>query len=491
MTVTDPRFAERYRALKSRDSRFDGQFIAGVHSTGIYCRPSCPAITPLERNVSFFRTAAAAHEVGLRACKRCQPDAVPGSPDWNITDDIAARAMRLITDGVVEREGVNGLAARLGYTSRHVTRVLTTELGAGPVSLARAHRAQSARTLLASTEISVADVAFAAGFSSIRQFNDTIRAVYESSPSELRSLGRRGRAATAPAAGGADHTGTGTALSLRLPARAPFDGPGLMTYFADHAVPGLEDADGSFFERAVRLPGGIARVRLELDGPSAIWVKASLDSIGDVGALVARVRRLFDLDADSLAIDAALGSDRVLGRLVAALPGIRLPGAVDAEEALFRTLIGQQISVAAARTVLGRLTRDLGEGGAFPTALQLAEHGLEVLRGPASRVATIVGAARAICEGRVRLDIGAPVDEFTAQLTALPGIGVWTAGYLAIRVLGNPDVLLATDLVMAQSAASHGLPSRPRELADYARAWAPWRSYAGMHLWRSRPKAQS
>lgn len=489
VTLTDPRFAERYRALSSRDSRFDGQFIAGVHSTGIYCRPSCPAITPLERNVSFYRTAAAAHEVGLRACKRCQPDAVPGSPDWNITDDIAARAMRLITDGVVEREGVNGLAARLGYTPRHVTRVLMNELGAGPVSLARAHRAQSARTLLASTDLSVADVAFAAGFSSVRQFNDTIRAVYETSPSELRSLARRGPSAATPNAGGAEQTGSGTALSLRLPARAPFDGAGLMTFFADHAVSGLEESDGSFFERAMRLPGGIAQVRLEVDGQSAIRCTASLASIGDVGALVARVRRLFDLDADSLAIDAALATDAVLSPLVSARPGIRLPGVVDAEEALFRTLIGQQISVAAARTVLGRLTADLGADGLFPTASQLAEHGREVLRGPATRVSTIVGAARAITEGRLRLDIGMHVDEFTEQLMSLPGIGAWTAGYLAIRVLGNPDVLLATDLVMAQSAASHGLPSRPRELADYGRTWAPWRSYAGMHLWRSRPGA--
>src|SRR6195952_3571078 len=183
----DPRFAERYRALSSRDSRFDGQFIAGVHSTGIYCRPSCPAMTPHERNVSFYRTAAAAHEAGLRACKRCQPDAVPGSPDWNLTDDLAARAMRLITDGVVEREGVPGLASHLGYTTRHLTRVLVAELGAGPLALARAHRAQTARTLLVSTDLSVADVAFAAGFSSIRQFNATILEVYETTPSDIRA----------------------------------------------------------------------------------------------------------------------------------------------------------------------------------------------------------------------------------------------------------------------------------------------------------------
>lgn len=481
----DAAFAEKYRALSSRDSRFDGQFIAGVHSTGIYCRPSCPAMTPREKNVSFYRTAAAAHEAGLRACKRCQPDAVPGSPDWNLSDDLASRAMRLITDGVVEREGVPGLASRLGYTPRHLTRVLVSELGAGPLSLARAHRAQSARTLLASTELPIAEVAFAAGFSSIRQFNDTILAVYETTPSDLRRLARRGGRALAA---DAPSTGAPSSLALRLPARAPFDGAGLMRFFADHAVAGLETGDETHFERAMRLPGGIARVRLELDG-NGVRCSARLESIADVSTLVARVRRLFDLDADSVAIDTALARDEVLGPLVGLRPGIRLPGAVDAEEALFRTLVGQQISVAAARTVLGTLTRTLGTDGLFPTAAQFVEGGREVLRGPASRIETIMGAAEALASGDLVLDVGMPADEFTARLVALPGIGPWTAGYLAMRVLGNPDVLLGTDLVMLQSAAALGLPGTTKGLTDHARRWAPWRSYAGLHLWRARPVA--
>jgi AraC family transcriptional regulator, regulatory protein of adaptative response / DNA-3-methyladenine glycosylase II len=478
----DARFAERYRALSSRDTRFDGQFIAGVHSTGIYCRPSCPAMTPHAKNVSFYRTAAAAHEDGLRACKRCQPDAVPGSPDWNLSDDLASRAMRLISDGIVEREGVTGLAARLGYTSRHLTRVLATELGAGPFALARAHRAQTARTLLASTELSIADVAFASGFSSIRQFNDTIQSVYETTPSGLRALTRRGRAKVAAVEGA-------TTITLRLPARAPFDGIGLMRFFADHAVPGLESGDDRSFVRAVRLPGGAAQLTLRLDGDVGVKCTASLDSITDVATLVARVRRLCDLDADSLAIDGALSSDAVLAPLVAAVPGIRLPGSLDPEEALMRTLVGQQISVAAARTVLGRITAELGTDGLFPTATQLAEHGHTVLRGPASRVSTILGAARALASGELVLDVGMPADEFTARLVALPGIGPWTAGYLAMRVLGNPDVLLTSDLVIRQSAAALGLPSPPRALAERGTRWAPWRSYAGLHLWRSRPTA--
>lgn len=476
---SDPRFAQRYRALASRDSRFDGQFIVGVRTTGIYCRPSCPAMTPKERNVSFYRTAAAAHEAGLRACKRCQPDAVPGSPDWNLADDLASRAMRLITDGVVEREGVTGLAARLGYTARHLTRVLVAELGAGPLALARAHRAQSARTLLAATELPVADVAFAAGFSSIRQFNDTILAVYETTPTALRSLARRGRELPA---GPADRM----TITLRLPARAPFDGAGIMRYLAGHAIPGVEAGGDDWFDRAVRLPGGLAQVRTRLDG-AGVAVTARLERFADVPPLVSRLRRLFDLDADSVAIDEALAADPVFAPLVAATPGIRLPGAIDPEQALFGTLVGQQISVAAARTVLGNLSRELGSDGLFPTAAQFAERGREVLRGPANRVATIVGAAGAIVEGRLRLDAGMPLDEFTAGLESLPGIGPWTSGYLAMRVLGNPDVLLSSDLVMRQSAAAHGIPSAPRTLTAHGARWAPWRSYAGLHLWRSRP----
>ena len=472
--TADTLFAERYRAMSSRDARFDGQFITGVHSTGIYCRPSCPAMTPHARNVSFYRTAAAAHEAGLRACKRCLPDAVPGSPDWNTHDDLASRAMRLITDGVVEREGVGGLAARLGYTPRHLTRVLVSELGAGPLALARAHRAQNARVLLVSTDLSVADVAFAAGFSSIRQFNDTIQAVYEMTPTALRQS-RRGGASTAP----------GT-ITLRLPARAPFDGAGVMRYLAGHTITGLEAMNGDTFERSVRLPHGTARLGLRLDGGDAVVCTATLDSLADVSTLVARVRRLFDLDADSLAIDAALAADPTLAPLVAASPGIRIPGALDPEEALFRTLVGQQISILAANTVLGRIAAEIGPGDLSPTAAMLAERGREVLRGPEKRIRSILTAAEAIASGDLVLDVGLPANEFADRLTALPGIGPWTAGYLAMRVLGSPDILLSSDLVMLHSARDLGIASTAKQLAVHGERWAPWRSYAGLHLWRAR-----
>ncbi len=478
VTSSDPGFAERYRAMSSRDSRFDGQFITGVHSTGIYCRPSCPAMTPKPSNVSFYRTAAAAHEAGLRACKRCLPDAVPGSPEWNLRDDVASRAMRLIADGIVERHGVPGLAHRLGYTPRHLGRVLVTELGAGPLALARAHRAQTARTLLVSTDLPIADVAFAAGFSSIRQFNETVQAVYELTPTALRL----GAPQTSARARASDETAT--QISLRLPARAPFDGAGLLAFFDAHAIAGIETADAHSFARAVRLPRGVAHLELRLDGADAVQCTARLENIADLSTLVARVRRLLDLDADSAAIDESLSADPAFAPLVQVRPGLRLPGSLDSDETLFRTMIGQQISVAAARTVLGRLSLELSATpGLFPTALEIAEHGAEFLRGPATRVASILGAARAIADGSLELDLGTPVDEFTARLTALPGIGPWTAGYLAMRVLGNPDVLLSSDLVMLASAARLRLPATARALAVHGQRWAPWRSYAGMHLW--------
>jgi AraC family transcriptional regulator of adaptative response / DNA-3-methyladenine glycosylase II len=471
----DPLFAERYRAMSSRDERFDGQFITGVHSTGIYCRPSCPAMTPKPSNITFYRTSAAAHEAGLRACKRCQPDAVPGSPEWNLHDDLASRAMRLIADGTVERDGVPGLASRLGYTPRHLGRVLVTELGAGPLALARAHRAQTARTLLTATDLPIADVAFAAGFSSIRQFNETVQAVYEQTPTALRAR----RSPLSPASAGS--------ITLRLPARAPFDGARLMRFFADHAIAGVETGDDRSFSRLVRLPGGLARIELELGGPTSVVCTASLASLSDLPTLVARVRRFLDLDADSEAIDAALRRDDVLAPHVIDRPGMRLPGTLDAEEAVFRTMIGQQISVAAATTVLGRVAAELGEApGLFPTATAIAERGHEVLRGPAVRVASIIGVAEAIAGGDLVLDVGMPTAELTAKLTALRGVGPWTAGYIAMRVLGNPDVLLTTDLVMLQSAGRLGLPANARGLAECGTRWAPWRSYAGLHLWAAR-----
>lgn len=501
--LDDPVFAERYRAMQSRDARFDGQFITGVHSTGIYCRPSCPAVSPKPTNVSFYLTAAAAHEAGLRACKRCLPDAVPGSPQWDLRDDLAARAMRLIADGVVEREGVPGLAARLGYTPRHLTRVLTAELGAGPLALSRAHRAQTARSLLTATTLPVADVAFASGFGSVRQFNDTIREVYERSPLELRAsarLRRGGRSASASASASAadasvDATGF---VRLRLPARAPFDAAGVFAWLRARSLSGVESAEAGRYRRTLRLPGGPALVAFTADPDAAapaIDVEARLATLADLAPLVARVRRLFDLDADVVAIDAALAADPALAASVAAVPGMRVPGCLDAHELVFRALIGQQVSVASARTALGRLAAELGERVPavsddepdllFPTAAAIAVGGESVLRGPRARIRTIVEVARRLDSGELVVAPERDREELMADLLAVPGIGPWTAGYLAMRVTRAPDILLTSDLALRNGAARLGLPSSAKELDAAGARWAPWRSYASMHLWRA------
>ncbi|MCU1635406.1 MAG: AraC family transcriptional regulator [Cryobacterium sp.] len=495
--------------MSSRDARFDGQFITGVHSTGIYCRPSCPAATPKPSNVSFYLTPGAAHEAGLRACKRCLPDAVPGSPEWNIRDDLAARAMRLIADGTVEREGIPGLASRLGYTPRHLTRALTTELGAGPLALARAHRAQTARALLLSTALPITEVAYAAGFGSVRQFNDTIAAVYGCTPSQLRTIG----AWTPPSAGtgaGAGHisaasSGDGvpvarsTALTLHLPTRAPFDGHGLLAFLGARTVTGVEVGTADSYSRTLRLPHGQAFLELRLAGTVAsphVVCAARLTNLADLAPLVSRVRRLLDLDADAEAIDLALSADPGLAVAVRAVPGIRVPGSLDPQETLFRALIGQQISVAAARTTLGRLATDLGERVPsnldngdhrllFPSAASIAANGRDVLRGPAARIDAIIGVAEALSTGELVLDVGDTRQQLESRLTALPGIGAWTAGYVAMRVLGSPDILLTADLALRAGARRMLLPAEPRALAARGAFWAPWRSYAGMHLWRA------
>jgi AraC family transcriptional regulator, regulatory protein of adaptative response / DNA-3-methyladenine glycosylase II len=414
-----------YRAVAARDARFDGCFILAVRTTRIYCRPSCPAVTPKRRNAEFYPTAAAAQSAGYRACRRCLPDAVPGSPEWNLRADLAARAMRLISDGVVEREGVPGLASHLGYSERHLTRVLTAELGAGPLALARAHRAHSARLLIETTDLSFTDIAFAAGFASVRQFNDTIRAVFATTPSAMRST----RAAST----------TAGRITLRLPYRPPFDADGLLAYFRAHAIPGVEHVTDRCYARSLRLPHGQATVRLE---PAAGHVSCSLrlTDLRDLGSAVSRVRRLLDLDADPVAVDGFLAADPALRPSVLARPGVRLPGSVDGAETLLRALGHDDV---------------LGEP-------------LEHPDGPVTHLYPAPSAidspvARALADGTLRVDVGRDADELHAELSAFPGVGPQVASYVVMRVLGAPDIPLTNDNT----------------------AWRPWRSYAAMHLRRT------
>ncbi|WP_445154707.1 DNA-3-methyladenine glycosylase 2 family protein [Arthrobacter sp. Hor0625] len=514
-------FWQRYRAIDARDPRFDGQFYTAVRTTGIYCRPSCPARTPKAGNVTFYETSAAAHDAGYRACKRCLPEAVPGTPAWNVRSDIAGRAMRLINDGVINREGVAGLAARLGYSARQLNRILSHELGAGPLSLARASRAQTARTLLVSTSMKAADIAFAAGFSSVRQFNETIAEVFAMTPSELRATARRVPAPRPAAAS--------TALALNLPYRAPFD-PGVFEFLAVRAIPGIEEGTATSYARTLRLAHGDARFRVDYD-PAApghpLRLSIGAVDLRDLASLLSRVRRLLDLDADPVAIDAALAADPRLAASVTAAPGMRMPGAVDPQELLIRAMIGQQITVAAARTALTELSACGSDSlvpadglhRLFPTPAQIAESGHLLLRGPRRRIDSIRGAAAAMASGTLDFGYGDDLAGLEAKLLPLAGVGPWTVGYLAMRVIGAPDVFLANDAAVRNGIRALGpgatdfrhaagappTPDSPETVSgalspaaplpvsfspDF-REVSPWRSYATMHLWRAAAAAQA
>lgn len=473
-------FDRCYRAVQSKDARFDGWFVTAVLTTGIYCRPSCPVRPPFARNMRFYPTAAAAQAAGFRACKRCRPDASPGSPEWNVRGDIVARCMRLIADGTVDREGVTGLAARVGYTSRQLQRILQAELGANPLALARAQRAQTARVLIETTELPFADVAFAAGFASIRQFNDTVRAVCDLTPTQLRQRARSRFSSDASTPG---------VLSLRLPVRTPFAYEGMFGHLAASAVPGLEEVRHGQYRRTLRLPHGYGVVGLTPQ-PDHVRCQLVLDDFRDLAAAIARCRRLLDLDADPEAVVEALQDDPRLAAVVAKAPGQRIPRTVDESELALRVVIGQQVSIKAAGTHVGRLVARYGtaisdEAGGltqvFPSAAELAGLDPDGLAMPASRKRTVAALVSAIATGDLTLDPGCDWDRAREQLLALPGVGPWTTEVIAMRGLGDPDAFPDTDLGVRAAAEHLGLA--PDGLVEHSARWRPWRAYATQHLW--------
>ncbi|MER6910202.1 AlkA N-terminal domain-containing protein [Streptomyces sp. NPDC000594] len=483
----------RYEAVRSRDARFDGVFFFAVATTGIYCRPSCPALTPKRQNVTFYRTAAAAQGAGYRACRRCRPDAVPGSAEWNARADVVGRAMRLIGDGVVDREGVTGLAGRLGYSARQVQRQLTAEVGAGPIALARAQRGHTARVLLQTTDLQAAEIAFAAGFASVRQFNDTIRAIYAATPTELRAA-RRTRSGHPSRLGPATPAQGTAGVPLRLAHRGPCATGPLFDLLAAEALPGIEEMTGvpgsRVYRRTLRLPGGpgIAEVaEAGGSGGTGGWLECrlQLQDLRDLTAATQRIRRLLDLDADPYAVGDRLGADPLLAPLVAARPGLRVPGSADPDETALRILLGRGLTPAAARRRGGRLVHAVGEplgrpsGGLthlFPTAGRLAGAPADGVGLPPRRLAALRTLATALAEGSVVLGPGADRAETTRRLLGLPGLGARTAARIRTRALGDPDVLLMDDPAVRAALRRAG------QGPDAARRWRPWRSYATRYL---------
>jgi AraC family transcriptional regulator of adaptative response / DNA-3-methyladenine glycosylase II len=498
---------QRYQAAVSKDPRFDGVFFIAVTSTGIYCRPSCPAITPKRQNMRFYRSAAAAQDGGFRACKRCRPDASPGSPEWNIRADMVGRAMRLIADGVVDRHGVEGLADRLGYEQRQVRRLVTAELGAGPLAIARAQRAQTARILIETTALPLSEIAFAAGFASIRQFNATMHEVFAMTPTQLRAArGTRSARSWRPGAG----TGSGDPaaasppglIRLRLAYRAPIDLDRMFGFLAARAIPGVESADAGRYFRTIQLPNGTGIASLgpflRPRDPGYLDCELQLEDLRDLTAAVQRCRRLLDLDADPEAVTGNLSADPVLGPLARAHPGRRSPGHVDGNELALRAVLGQQVSVAAARRLGARLVAAYGKPlsrpdgpltHCFPSAETLAAADPATLPMPRSRGRALTGLAAALASGELSLDPGAERDHAEAVLLALPGIGPWTAAYIRMRALSDPDAFLPGDVGVLDALRRLGaIPGKANGLygsAALAESWRPWRSYAVHHLWAS------
>ena len=468
-----------YRAVCSRDARFDGQFFTAVTSTGIYCRPICPAPTPKAEHVRFYGSAAAD---GFRACRRCRPEASPGSPEWNIRADLVARALRLISEGIIDTEGVAGLAQRLAVSERHLHREVTTEVGVGPLVLARTRRAQTARLLIDETNLSLTEIAFASGFASLRQFNDTMRTAFGCPPSALR---RRGRPEN-PGGGG---------LTVRLQYRPPFEAEALLAFLAQRALPGVEEAEAGRYRWTVALPRSTGVVELEPNSAAKeMVVRMWLTDLRDISLLVQRCRHLLDLDTEPTTVVSHLSDDPLLAALVARRPGLRIPGTLNGFELAVRAILGQQVSVAGARTLAARLVQELGEPLSrpvgtlthlFPSAERVVQANLQALGLTTRRAAALHTLAERVATGAIVLDRGADRAQTISQLLAVPGIGPWTAAYIAMRALGDPDAFPATDLGLHHALKQGGYVLSSRDLAAHAEAWRPWRSYAVMHFWTS------
>lgn len=477
-----------YQALLCRDRRFDGRFFIGVRTTGVYCRPVCPAPSPKFGNIEFFPCAAAAEEAGFRPCLRCRPETAPGTPAWDGTSATVRRALRLIAGGSLEGNDISALANRLGVGDRHLRRLFITHLGVGPAAVARTQRVHLARRLVDETSLPMTRIAFAAGFSSVRQFNDTFRACFGQAPSALRKQpGKRSSSPSGP-------------LRVRLSYRPPFDFAGILKFLALRGTPGVERVDAETYARTFRLGEASGTVLVEHRRDKHL-LELSIHSaaIRHLGELIERVRCLFDLYADPAAVSRDLSCDPLLAPLVRARPGLRLPGGWDFFELATRAILGQQVSVRAATTMAGRLTQAFGQPilpasdgltHLFPTPAALADADLAAIGLTKQRAASLRGLAEATANGDLDPATLTDLPATIERLCRLRGIGPWTAGYIAMRALGEANALPAGDLELRKVLGTGGALASPSEVARRAEKWRPWRAYAVIHLWAAAGESQ-
>jgi AraC family transcriptional regulator of adaptative response / DNA-3-methyladenine glycosylase II len=468
-----------YRASASRDARFDGRFFMGVTSTGIYCRPICPARMPKRGHCRYFRCAAEAQEAGFRPCLRCRPESSPGTPAWLGTSATVSRALRLINQGELERGGVDALARRLGVGSRHLRRLLQERLGASPVALEQTRRIQFAKKLIDETQLTMRQVALSSGFQSVRRFNAAFRDAYRLAPSELR------RDSSKVANGGS--------LRLRLAYRPPLDWPAVLAFLGPRSISGVEEVDDDTYRRTVVFGDRAGVLGVSSAGDDThLTLEVPVALAPDLSMIVDRVRGIFDLGADPDRINTQLGRDPRLRRSVRRRPGIRVPGGWSRFELAVRAILGQQVTVRGATTLAGRLVERFGRplsGGEgalsrlFPEPERLASADAGEIGMPRARSAAIRSLARAVVDGSLELDASIGLDDAVARLRELPGLGEWTAQYIAMRALREPDAFPATDLGVRKALARADELPTTKQVLEHAEAWRPWRAYATMHLW--------
>jgi AraC family transcriptional regulator of adaptative response / DNA-3-methyladenine glycosylase II len=467
-----------YRAVKTRDSRFDGRLFVGVHSTGIYCRPICPARTPKFENLSFFTNAAAAQEAGFRPCLRCRPECSPEIGAWRGTSNTVSRALALIGDGFLDGDAdVDALAARLGVGERQLRRLFQKHLGASPITVAQTRRVHLAKQLIHDTSMSMVDVALASGFGSVRRFNDTFRTLYKRPPSELRRRNVRD-----------------PEITITLSYAPPYDWAAMMEFFGARAIEGVEAVTAERYTRTIAIDGVQGTVSVApVAGRHALAATIAFPNVKALPSIVSRLRRMFDVGADVRAITAHLKKDARLTQAIKARPGLRVPGAWDPFELAMRAVLGQQITVAAARKLAGKLTALCGAPlsssvpgltHTFPSAAQVAEADLSAMGMPGARLRTLTAVAKATLADRDLFNTAVDLESAVARLCALPGIGEWTAQYIALRALHEPDAFPASDVGLLRAMDDHlGRRATAEELLEIAQSWRPWRAYAAQHLW--------